>query len=88
MAPVSREASWTAPALWRFHFGPASQHPQMKAPEARQIVAHGETVGLDTKTIQAPAGATEINTRKSLSPHPGLDLISSAHPRLAPWAII
>jgi hypothetical protein len=31
----------------------------MKASEARQIVARGETVGMVVKTIQAPAGATE-----------------------------
>ena len=29
------------------------------APEARQIVAHGETVGLVVNPIQAPDGATE-----------------------------
>ncbi len=40
-----RGASWTAPALWRFNIDSATRHWQMKAPEARQIIAHGETVG-------------------------------------------
>jgi len=29
------------------------------APEARQILAYGETVGMVVRTIQAPAGAAE-----------------------------
>ena len=36
------------------------------APEARQIIAHGETVGMVAKTIQAPAGATENQPRANL----------------------
>jgi len=39
------------------------------APEARQVVAHGETVGIVAKTIQAPAGATENHaTQISFAP--------------------
>ncbi|MEI9960079.1 MAG: hypothetical protein WDM76_02790 [Limisphaerales bacterium] len=46
-----------------------------KAPEARQIIAHGETVGIVTKKHQAPAGAAENQQFEILSPHPGLDFI-------------
>ena len=51
------------------------------APEARQIAAHGETMGWVNKTIQAPAGATENRPSRILSPHPGLDSIPPVHPR-------
>jgi len=37
----------------------ATQAHGLSAPEARQIVAHGETVGLVVNLIQAPDGATE-----------------------------
>jgi hypothetical protein len=50
------------------------QNPPAPAPEARQKVAHGETVGLIVTKFQAPAGAAENHQRKFLSPHPGLCL--------------
>ncbi len=39
--------------------GTSQRNVPTKAPEARQIVAHGETVGLVVNPIQAPDGATE-----------------------------
>jgi hypothetical protein len=42
------------------------------APEARKKVAHGETVGLIVKEIQAPAGATENQLKKISFAPPGL----------------
>ena len=41
----------------RFTHEPRQMIPP--APEARQTVAHGETVGIGAKSSQAPAGATE-----------------------------
>ena len=47
------------------------------APEARQAVAHGETVGMSPKPSKPRQGRQKTNPRKSLSPHPGLDLSCS-----------
>jgi len=60
------------------------------APEARQIVAHGETVGLVRQKPQAPAGATENNRAKwfcSAAPA-GACLVGCDLPTVLPWAII
>jgi hypothetical protein len=51
------------------------------APEARQIVAHGETVGIVVKPSKPQRGRQKTNPRESLSPHPGLDSILFVHPR-------
>jgi hypothetical protein len=59
----------------------------MKALEARQIVAHGETVGLVIKTIQTPGRGGRKPTRAILfRPIRGLIRFCSFTPRLAPWA--
>ena len=56
------------------------------APEARQIIAHGETVGIVVKTIQAPVGATE-NQPKQISFAPsGARCVLVRSPTVSPWA--
>jgi hypothetical protein len=48
--------------------------PPFPAPEARQKVAHGETVGRNAKTNPAPAGAKEFFASHFLPPLPGLEI--------------
>jgi len=45
------------------------------APEARQKVAHGETVGLNAPTNKAPDGAKEFSAGDFLPPLPGLEIV-------------
>jgi len=57
------------------------------APEARQRVAHSETVGLHAPTNPAPAGAKESSVCAFLPPLPGLEIALLDSPTVAPWAI-
>jgi hypothetical protein len=43
-----------------------------EAPEARQIIAHGETVGKRPQTNQTPAGVTEKTVRSFSAGPPGV----------------
>jgi hypothetical protein len=45
------------------------------APEARQKVAHGETVGRNAVTNPAPEGAKEFSAGGFLPPHPGVEIL-------------
>jgi hypothetical protein len=50
------------------------QRAHFPAPEARQGVAHGETVGLHAPTNPAPDGAKESSVCAFLPPLPGLEI--------------
>ena len=50
------------------------QNRPAPAPAARQIVAHGATVGFNAQTHPAPDGAKDISAGGCLSPHPGLEI--------------
>ena len=58
------------------------------APEVRQKVAHGETVGNRIERESAPDGAKGYFKRRKflLSPLPGLSNLRPINPRLSPWA--
>jgi len=59
------------------NFHPSQSDSRTAAPEARQIVAHGETVGLVVKQTKPQPRRQKTNQRESLSPRPGLDSICS-----------
>jgi hypothetical protein len=55
--------------------------PRCPSAVARQIVAHGGTVGLVIQRPKPRQGRQNTSRRKSLSPHSGLDSIWFVHPR-------
>ena len=67
--------------------GTSQRNVPTKAPEARQIVAHGETVGFGRQPHPSPGwGDRKPAAGNLLSPHPGLYSVCAFNPRLAPWA--
>jgi len=78
-------------------FAQAAKPACPSAPEARQKAAHGETVGINAQTNQAPvrlrftstrqAGAKEFSDGDFLPPHPGLEILWTTKPTVSPRAI-
>ena len=87
-ANPSRKGRWKRLERTIFQCQTNSRCPGLiPAPETRQVVAHGETVGMVVKPPKPRQGRQKTISRKSLSPHPGLDSIQLVRsPALSPWA--
>jgi hypothetical protein len=73
--------------MLRLNFATAALRSQSPAPEARQIIAHGETVGGNAPANPPRTGAKEFSADDFLPPLPGLGIVLDGPPTVSPWAI-